>query len=66
VYRFDILQQGQAMVEYALILVLIAAVAIVVLISMGDQVTSVFSNVSCGLAGHLHMGMGGCATGRPD
>ena len=42
-------QQGQGMVEYALILVLIAVVVIVVLILLGNQVQNVFSNISSGL-----------------
>ncbi len=39
-------EQGQSMVEYALILVLIAVVVIVVLIVLGNQVQNVFCNVS--------------------
>ncbi len=42
-------EQGQGMVEYALILVLIAVVVIVVLIILGNQVQNVFCNVSGGL-----------------
>jgi pilus assembly protein Flp/PilA len=42
-------EQGQGMVEYALILVLIAVVVIVVLSVVGNQVNNVFSNVSNGL-----------------
>jgi pilus assembly protein Flp/PilA len=41
---------GQGMVEYALILVLIAVVVIVVLIIVGNQVQNVFCNISGGLA----------------
>jgi pilus assembly protein Flp/PilA len=41
---------GQGMVEYALILVLIAVVVIVVLIVLGNQVQNVFCNISGGLA----------------
>ena len=40
---------GQGMVEYALILVLIAVVVIVVLVLLGNQVTNVFCNISAGL-----------------
>jgi pilus assembly protein Flp/PilA len=40
---------GQGMVEYALILVLIAVVVIVVLIILGNQVQNVFCNISGGL-----------------
>ena len=40
---------GQGMVEYALILVLIAVVVIAILIVVGNQVKNVFSNISNGL-----------------
>jgi pilus assembly protein Flp/PilA len=39
-------EEGQGMVEYALILVLIAVVVIVVLIVVGNQVQNVFCNIS--------------------
>ena len=42
-------QEGQGMIEYALILVLIAVVVIVILTVVGNQVKNVFSNVSNGL-----------------
>ncbi|MEO8898294.1 MAG: Flp family type IVb pilin [Candidatus Dormibacter sp.] len=42
-------EEGQGMVEYALILVLIAVVVIVILTVVGKQVTNVFSNISSGL-----------------
>ncbi len=42
-------EEGQGMVEYALILVLIAVVVIVVLTTVGHQVRNVFSNISSGL-----------------
>lgn len=42
-------EEGQGMVEYALILVLIAVVVIVILGIVGKQVTNVFSNISSGL-----------------
>ena len=41
--------EGQGMVEYALILELIAVVVIVVLIVLGNQVQNVFCNISGGL-----------------
>ena len=44
-------EEGQGMVEYALILVLIAVVVIVVLILLGNQVKNVFTNISTGLGG---------------
>jgi pilus assembly protein Flp/PilA len=43
-------EQGQGMVEYALILVLIAIVVIIILIILGNQVANVFSDISSGLA----------------
>ena len=42
-------EEGQGMVEYALILVLIAVVVIVILTVVGKQVNNVFSNISSGL-----------------
>ncbi len=38
-------QEGQGMVEYALILVLVSIVVIVILLTMGNQIKNVFSNV---------------------
>ena len=38
-------QSGQGMVEYALILVLVSVVVIVILLTMGNQILNVFSNV---------------------
>ena len=43
-------ESGQGMVEYALILVLIAIVVITILVVGGHHVSNVFSNVSNGLA----------------
>ena len=43
-------QGGQGMVEYALILVLVSIVVIVVLLTMGNQIANVFSNVVAALA----------------
>jgi pilus assembly protein Flp/PilA len=42
-------EEGQGMVEYALILVLIAVVVVLILTTVGRQVRNVFSNVSSGL-----------------
>ncbi len=42
-------QSGQGMVEYALILVLVSIVAIVILLTMGQQIANVFSNVVAAL-----------------
>jgi pilus assembly protein Flp/PilA len=44
-------KDGQAMVEYALILVLIAVVVIGVLLLLGGQIKSIFSSISGALAG---------------
>jgi Flp pilus assembly pilin Flp len=40
------------MVEYALILVLVAVVVIVALTALGGQIASVFSHITSTLAGH--------------
>jgi pilus assembly protein Flp/PilA len=42
-------QHGQGMVEYALILVLVSIVVIVILLTMGNQIANVFSNVAVAL-----------------
>jgi pilus assembly protein Flp/PilA len=42
-------QSGQGMVEYALILVLVSIVVIVILLTMGNQINNVFSNVVAAL-----------------
>jgi len=42
-------QRGQGMVEYALILVLVSIVVIVILLTMGQQIANVFSNVVAAL-----------------
>jgi Flp pilus assembly pilin Flp len=39
------------MVEYALIVVLVSLVVIIVLITMGAQISNVFSNIVVGLGG---------------
>ena len=38
-------QSGQGLVEYALILIMVSIVAILILISMGDQLKTMFSDV---------------------
>jgi pilus assembly protein Flp/PilA len=43
-------EEGQGMVEYALILVLISIVVIVILTTLGHNVNNVFSNISHGLS----------------
>jgi pilus assembly protein Flp/PilA len=44
-------EKGQGLVEYALILVLIAIVVIVILTALGTQVQGVFSQIQSGLGG---------------
>jgi pilus assembly protein Flp/PilA len=44
-------KDGQAMVEYALILVLIAVVVIAVLLLLGGQIKSIFTNIFGALGG---------------
>ncbi len=43
--------EGQGMVEYALILVLVSVVAIALLTTMGGKIKSVFTSINDGLAG---------------
>lgn len=42
-------QEGQSMVEYALILVLVAVVVVTVLTTLGTRITTVFTNVTSAL-----------------
>lgn len=42
-------EQGQGMVEYALIIVLVAVVLIIVLAAVGTQISTVFSQIISGL-----------------
>lgn len=42
-------EEGQGLVEYALILVLVAIVVIVILTLLGTQVSRVFSQIASGL-----------------
>lgn len=51
-------KEGQAMVEYAVILVLVGVVVMVVLLVLGNQVKNVFCNIS-GALGPLGGGHGG-------
>ena len=43
--------QGQGLVEYALILVLVAVVVIGVLTTLGGRTSQVFDQINCGLGG---------------
>ena len=44
-------EEGQGLVEYALILVLIAVVVIAVLTLLGTQVSAIFESIRAGLGG---------------
>lgn len=46
---FEPAEKGQGMVEYALIIVLVAVVLIVVLALVGSQISTVFSQIVSGL-----------------
>ena len=48
-------QAGQGMVEYALILALIALVVIVILIATGGQLINLYSNISATMC-NFHVG----------
>ena len=48
-------QKGQAMVEYALLLVLVSIVVIVILLTMGNQIRNVFSDVVCALGANCRV-----------
>ena len=48
--RLERPESGQGMMEYALILVLIALIVIVILSTVGKRVNNVFSNISHGLS----------------
>ena len=47
--KFSPQEKGQGMVEYALIIVLIAIVVIAVLTLLGGQISTVFSQIVSGL-----------------
>jgi pilus assembly protein Flp/PilA len=51
-------EEGQGLVEYALVLVLIAIVVIVILSMLGPQVSGVFGRVMAGLNGQSLTGQG--------
>lgn len=44
-------EQGQGLVEYALVLVLVAVVVIAILTLLGPQIGNVFSKITNGLGG---------------
>lgn len=43
-------EEGQGLVEYALILVLVAIIVIAILMVLGPQIGNVFSRITSGLA----------------
>ncbi len=43
-------EKGQGLVEYALVLVLVAVVVIAILTVLGPQIGNVFSRITCGLS----------------
>lgn len=49
-FRLQQDQEGQGLVEYALILVLVAVVVVAILAILGPQVGNIFSQVTNGLA----------------
>jgi pilus assembly protein Flp/PilA len=51
-------EEGQGLVEYALILVLVAVVVIVILTLLGNQLNTVFMRVTAGLSGQSITGVG--------
>lgn len=44
-------EKGQGLVEYALILVLVAVVVIAILLVVGPQIANIFSKITNGLSG---------------
>ncbi len=44
-------QEGQGLVEYALILVLVVIVVVAILTIMGPQIGNIFSQITSGLSG---------------
>lgn len=49
VKRLMVEESGQGMTEYALILALVSVVAIGVLMTMGEEIQQVFTNITAGL-----------------
>jgi pilus assembly protein Flp/PilA len=52
--RYRRWQRGQGMVEYALILVLVAIVVIVALGALGGQINAVFTHITATLKNNNH------------
>ncbi|HEY0831252.1 MAG TPA: Flp family type IVb pilin [Candidatus Dormibacteraeota bacterium] len=53
--HFRFIQKGQGMVEYALILALIALIVIIALIATGGQLINVYSNITATMCNY-HVG----------
>ena len=53
--HFSYKQNGQGMVEYALILALIALIVIIALIATGGQLVNVYSNITATMCNY-HVG----------
>jgi Flp pilus assembly pilin Flp len=53
--HFPYIQKGQGMVEYALILALIALIVIIALIATGGQLVNVYSNITATMCNY-HVG----------
>lgn len=47
--RRSLSSKGQGLVEYALVLVLVAVVVIAILTLLGPQIGNVFSKITCGM-----------------
>ena len=47
-------ERGQGMVEYALLIVLLAVVVLFMIAAMGDVVTGMYETIHSGFAGLIH------------
>ena len=52
-WKAKLQEEGQGLVEYALILVLVAVVVIVILALLGPTIGNVFSNIVAGIGGYV-------------
>ena len=60
--KFPVREEGQGLVEYALILVLVAIVVIAILLLLGPIIGNVFSNITAELLNPTGSGGGGSST----
>jgi pilus assembly protein Flp/PilA len=51
---FQSKEQGQGMVEYALLIVLLAIVVVVLIAVMGTSVSHMYSEITAGFGGLIH------------